>query len=165
VPPVVPPSQASDVASGAIRGDDERGGHGLGVGSEPHVTPLEHYAGHSAWRAQGRAGVDRGARQHLVQPIAHRHRHDGALPRGAVAQAGVQQVQLGVRAGTLDDALHVSREHVEGTTDEAPAARLVSGEGMSLEQHHRDTTLGQRERGDRPGGPAPHDGDVEHGKD
>jgi len=93
VPPVLPPREPGKLTRGAVRRDHEGRGHRTRVGVEPDVTRIEAHAAHGARRAERRPGGGGGRREHVVQPIAHGHRHDRRAERiacGAVAPVRVE---------------------------------------------------------------------------
>jgi len=72
-------------------------------------------------------------------------------------------VEVGLPAAPLEHPLHLRRQQRERPADEAAAARLITGEAITLEQGDREPASGEGERGGRPGGAGADDGDVEHG--
>jgi len=129
LPPVLPPRESGQLTRGAVRRDHEGRGHRTRVGVEPDVTLLEAHAAHRAGRAERRPGGGGGRREHVVQPIAHGHRHDqraGGLPRGPVVQVSVEQMELGLHAALLEDGVDFLWEQRQATRDECATTGLVA---------------------------------------
>jgi len=166
VSPVVPPRQSGELARGAVRCDDEGCGHRTRIGLEPDLARAVAHAAHRTRRAERRTGGHRGRREHLVQPVAHRHGDDRGrrrFARGAVVPVRIEQMQLGLRAAPLQHLVHFRRQECERPGDETATACLVAGERAALEQRDRQAVAGEGERGGRTGGAGADDGDVEHG--
>jgi hypothetical protein len=98
----------------------------------------------------------------VIQPGPHGHRDDrsGALRREV--EVLVEEMELGAGKAVLDRSSGVGWEQVEPALHEPPAAGLVPGELLLLEDHNLEPPPREGERGGGPGGPAADNSDVEH---
>jgi len=165
VSPVAPPSEPGELARGAVRRDHERRRHRTRVGLEADVPRPQGDAAHATGRAERRAGGGGGRREHVVQPVAHGHRHDrraGRIARGAVMLVRVEQMERCPAAAPLEHRLDLRRQERERAADQTAAAGLVAGKRVALEQHDREPASGEGERGGCAGRAGADDGNVEH---
>jgi len=113
VPSVPPPSEPGELARGAVRRDHERRRHRARVGLEPDVPRPQADVAHATGRAERRAGGSGGRREHVIQPVAHGHRHDrraGRIARGAVMLVRVEQMERCPAAAPLEHRLDLRRQ-------------------------------------------------------
>src|SRR5260370_736827 len=162
VPAIAPPRLAGALARRAVGGNDGRRGERAAVGGEPYVPVLEAQPGHAGAGAQLGAGRRGRRREQEIELGSHRHRDNRDGPLGCEVEIVVEKVELGAPIALLHGRAHVGREQLEPALDQSAAAGLVARQPLLLEHDDLEAPLREAQRGDRPGGAAADDGDVEH---
>jgi len=123
---------------------------------------LEAHARHPA-RGPQLGPRRRGARgEQEIEAVPHRQRHDRVVSSGREAKIRVEQVEFRARIAPLHHVSHFSWEQREAALDQAPAARLVAGQPLLLEEHDLEPLARELQRGRRPAGARAHHCDIEH---